>query len=103
LFEGLKVGFALYLANFASFNVLYGPLSSVIVLMFWVYATANITLFGAEVAAEMPYVVRGAPRRGRSDVADPASFRHALWSFARGLVLAVDADDEATGAAPRTR
>jgi membrane protein len=90
LFEGLKVGFAYYLANFASYDVIYGPISSVIVLLFWVYLTANITLFGAEVAAETPHVVLEEPRHGGS--AGEGDWRQSLRAFLRGLVLAGDDD-----------
>ncbi len=90
-FEGLKVGFAFYLANFASYDVIYGPIASVIVLLFWVYLTANIVLFGAEVAAETPHVVHEEPRHGSSE--GEGDWRHAVRTFLRGLVLA--GDDEA--------
>jgi membrane protein len=91
LFEGLKVGFAYYLADFASYDVVYGPLSSVIVLLFWVYLTANITLFGAEVAAETPHVVLEEPRHGVASSGE-GNWRQALKAFLRGLVLAGDDD-----------
>lgn len=97
LFELLKVGFAIYLANFASYDVIYGPISSVIVLLFWVYVTANIMLFGAEVASEAPHVVHPVRRLGRASVMDEGGWRRSLWSFARGLVLA---GDDSTTRAP---
>jgi len=97
LFEGLKVGFAFYLANVAAFDLVYGPLSSVIVLMFWVYLTANITLFGAEIASEVPYVLRDQGRQGRANGEDVGDWRRSLWSFARGLVLAGDDDGHPVG------
>lgn len=90
LFEGLKVGFAFYLANLATFDVLYGPLSSVIVLMFWVYLTANIMLFGAEIASEVPHVLRHEGRHGHANGDDEGNWRRSLLAFARGLVLAGD-------------
>jgi membrane protein len=88
LFETFKFGFAFYLENFASYGVIYGPLASVIVLLFWVFLTANIMLFGAEVSAEAPHVMREEPRHGRPrDEPGEGDWRRSLWAFVRGLVL----------------
>ncbi len=84
-FEALKVGFAAYLEHFASFNLIYGSLGSVIVLLFWVYLTANIVIFGGEVAAEVPHVLHGEPRHGRGAEGD---WKLSVLSFLRGLVMA---------------
>ena len=64
LFEVAKTGVAFYFAHFASYQVVYGSLGGVIALLFWVYVSANILLFGAEVSAEIGHVLRGEPRRG---------------------------------------
>lgn len=94
-FEVLKVGFAAYVERFASFNVIYGSLGSVIVLLFWVYLTANIVIFGAEVAAEVPHVLHGEPRYGSNG---EANWRRSTLSLLRGLVMA---GDEEVAARPR--
>ena len=86
-FEAVKHGFALYIGNFASYNIVYGSLGGVVVLLFWVYLSANILLFGAEVAAEVPHVLRGSPRHGHAGAAE-AGWRASLWAMLRGLVLA---------------
>ncbi|MGE3857136.1 MAG: YihY/virulence factor BrkB family protein [Dehalococcoidia bacterium] len=96
-FEGLKEGFAAYVENFASFNVIYGSLGSVIVLLFWTYLTANIVLFGAEVSAEVPHVLHGEPRHGGSA---EGNWRTSLMSLLRGLVLA---GDQESAERPRRR
>lgn len=83
-FEVLKEGFAAYVENVASFDV-YGSLGSAIVLLFWTYLTANIAIFGAEVAAEVPHVLHGEPRHGPGG---EGNWRASLWSLLRGLVLA---------------
>lgn len=62
LFQLLKEGFALYLANFAHYNVVYGSLGAVAAFIFFVYLSANAMLFGAEIAAEYPRLRRDAPR-----------------------------------------
>jgi len=84
-FEALKFGFAAYVEHFASFNLIYGSLGSVIVLLFWVYLTANIVIFGGEVAAEVPHVLYGEPRHGSGAEGD---WKQSARSFLRGLVMA---------------
>jgi membrane protein len=59
LFEVAKVAFAIYVANFSNYNVVFGSLGAVVAFLFWVYLSANIMLLGAEVAAEYPRVLRG--------------------------------------------
>jgi membrane protein len=45
--------FALYVANFASYNKTYGALGGVIVFLTWLWITNNVILLGAEVNAEL--------------------------------------------------
>lgn len=80
LFEALKQLFAIYVRTIATFDAIYGPLSSVIVLLFWVYLTATIVVFGAEVSAALPGLNSGAPGAG--------DWRRSTRTFLRGLVLA---------------
>jgi membrane protein len=49
--ELLKQGYALYLANFADYSVVYGSLGAVIAFLFFVYLAASLLLFGAELGA----------------------------------------------------
>ena len=84
-FEALKVGFAAYLEHFASFNVIYGSVGSVIVLLFWVYLTANIVIFGGEIAAEVPHVLHGEARHGTQS---EGNWKRSLLAMLRGLVMA---------------
>ena len=87
--EVTKYGFGLYLANFTNFDAVYGSLGGVIVLLLWVYLNANILLFGAEVAAEVPHVLQEEPRHGHATAAGPdVGWRASLLSMLRGLVLA---------------
>jgi membrane protein len=44
-------GFALYVSNFGDYNATYGSLGAVIVFLTWLYLTAYILLFGAELNA----------------------------------------------------
>jgi membrane protein len=45
-------GFILYLANFPSYNRIYGSIGAVVVLMMWLYVSAYAVLLGAAVDAE---------------------------------------------------
>lgn len=50
LWEILRRLFGWYLSTFGRFNEVYGPASSVIVFLFWLYLSAIIFLLGAEIA-----------------------------------------------------
>ena len=63
-FEAVKLGFAIYLANFGSYDVVYGSLGGALALLFWVFLSANVLLFGAEVAAAAPSAAPSARRPG---------------------------------------
>jgi membrane protein len=50
LFELLKNSFAIYVANFNNFDVVYGSLAGALLFLFYTYLSANILLIGALVA-----------------------------------------------------
>ena len=72
LFEGGKNIFLWYLENFASYDQLYGNITSVIILMVWTYFSAFILIFGAEVASEYGRMKMGVSR-GQLILAPPDS------------------------------
>lgn len=50
LFEWAKSGFTWYLANFPSYELLYGALAAIPIFLLWLYLTWLIILFGAVVS-----------------------------------------------------
>jgi membrane protein len=52
LFEGAKLGFSVYIENFTHYDIVMGSLGAVAVFLLWIYVSANIMLFGAEIASE---------------------------------------------------
>ncbi|HEX2284662.1 MAG TPA: YihY/virulence factor BrkB family protein [Mycobacterium sp.] len=48
-----SVGFAIYVANFGSYNKTYGALAGVIIFLLWLWITNLALLFGAELDAEL--------------------------------------------------
>lgn len=49
----LSIAFAVYVRNFSSYGAAYGAFGAAIVLLLWLYLSANAFLFGAEVNAEL--------------------------------------------------
>lgn len=47
----VTIGFAVYVASFASYNATYGTLGGVVVLLLWFYLTSLVILAGAELNA----------------------------------------------------
>ena len=48
-------GFSFYVNNFASYSAIYGSLGTVIVVLVYLYITASVVLFGAEVNEQIYY------------------------------------------------
>ena len=53
LWAGASVAFSIYLANFGTYNRIYGSIGAVIALMMWFYISAFIVLFGGVLNAEL--------------------------------------------------
>ena len=49
----LSIGFMFYVRNFAHYGAVYGAFGTAIVLLLWLYLSANAFLFGAELNAEL--------------------------------------------------
>jgi membrane protein len=63
-FEVIKLGFGLYVANFSSFDVVYGALGGVLLVLLFVYWASYLFLLSAEVSVAYPRA-----REGRYDPA----------------------------------
>jgi membrane protein len=59
--------FAVYTATFASYNKTWGALSAVIVMLTWLWLTANALLLGAEINAEVERVGDQSSHAARSN------------------------------------
>lgn len=63
----LTLGFGSYVANIGKFDATYGSLGAVVALLTWLYLSAYVLLFGAELNAELEHqtvrdTTTGAPR-----------------------------------------
>ncbi|HMM28268.1 MAG: YihY/virulence factor BrkB family protein [Chloroflexota bacterium] len=79
LWELAKRLFTWYLDNLASYNLVYGSVATMIVLMFWIYLTGIIVLLGAEICVSLDdWMTRRAvhelrvPSPGVGEAAPPA-------------------------------
>jgi YihY family inner membrane protein len=57
--EAAKYGFTLYLTRFASYNLVYGSVAAIIVMLLWSYVSGAIILLGAEFTAQYARKRRG--------------------------------------------
>jgi membrane protein len=61
LFGAAKVGFSMYLSEFATYDKIYQTLAAIPISLIWLYCAWSIVLFGAEVSYQAQYL----PRFGR--------------------------------------
>ena len=62
----LSLGFSIYVRNFSSYGAVYGAFAAAIVLLLWLYLSANAFLFGAELNAELERSAAGDQASSRS-------------------------------------
>jgi membrane protein len=55
LFDILKALFSVYVLHIARYQAIYGALAVIPIFLFWMYCSWAVILFGAEVAASVPY------------------------------------------------
>lgn len=61
LWLAATIGFAWYVRNIATYNVMYGGLGAVIALMVWMYVLSVVALIGCEFNAERERALGGRP------------------------------------------
>lgn len=98
-FEGGKIGFSTYLEHFGNYNAIYGSVGTVVIFLFWVFISANILLFCAELTSELPRVMAG--DYDDDDVPTAESLlpwhvraRRIVWRILRNLIFYEPDDDE---------
>lgn len=85
LFELLKNGFALYVAYFNNFDVVYGSLGAIMLFLLWTYFASSILLLGGVLAVEygrLPPVAYSDQPAGAGQ-----SFPQQVRHYVRGLFL----------------
>ena len=103
LFETLKNTFAIYVANFNNYDVVYGSLSAVLLFLLYMFLSFNIVLIGGEVSSVVSKMERGAyedelrPRGGGT----ATSLRGRLWRLVKGLFVRQRPVEERTPSRPR--
>lgn len=96
LFEVVKLGFTIYLENFASYDVVFGSLGAVVAFLFWVFLSSNILLLSAEVISELPAVMSGRFDERAPSPGPQRTTRDKILRLLRSLILRPKAepDDE---------
>ncbi|MBY8879720.1 YihY/virulence factor BrkB family protein [Actinacidiphila acidipaludis] len=80
LWMAASAGFALYVANFSSYNKTYGALAGVIVFLVWLWITNLALLLGLEMDAELARqrAIAGGYPKGKEPYVEPRDTR--AWS-----------------------
>ncbi len=74
-FEGVKHGFAIYVKNVTTYEVVYGTLSALPVFLIWIYVCWLIVLAGAAVTATLTLDADEAPGKGARSPRDGVAVR----------------------------
>jgi membrane protein len=65
-----SLGFSLYVGHFGNYELIYGALGSVIVLLVWIWISALAVLLGAEINAVIEHLSPEGKRTGAKSLAD---------------------------------
>jgi membrane protein len=82
VFEIMKRGFALYLANVPTYTLVYGAFATLPIFLMWIYLSWLVVVFGAVVVASLPEWRNGAGQSDAvpgSDFFDALQLLHILW------------------------
>jgi membrane protein len=72
-FAGCSVAFSYYVAHFGTYDVTYGSLGAVIVMLLWMYLLAFFLLLGGEVNGLLEHMEREREPAGRRTLREPAA------------------------------
>lgn len=86
LFEFAKLSFSLYLEHFSNYDVVFGSLGAVVAFMFWVYLSAGILLYGAELVAALPLVL-AKQSQAHLNVKEPVPLGSKIARILKGFVV----------------
>jgi membrane protein len=81
-FEVMKRGFALYVAKFPTYTLVYGAFATLPIFLLWIYVSWVVVIFGAVVVASLPEWRDGAGQRKPvpgSDFFDALQILKILW------------------------
>ena len=87
LFELLKKGFGLYVANFPSYQTIYGAFAALPIFLVWMYLTWSVVILGAVITASMPGW-RASRRQGQINLDSPATRLEVALAILARLVWA---------------
>lgn len=82
VFEAMKRGFALYLANVPTYTLVYGAFATLPIFLVWIYLSWLVVVFGAVVVAALPEWRAGADQSAPvpgGDFFDALQILHTLW------------------------
>jgi membrane protein len=85
--EVLKAGFGIYVNYFGSFDVVYGALGGVLLFMLFVYWSAYLFLFGAEMSAEYRAAMQAQPAADATTTPASGSLVTMATDFVKGLFV----------------
>ncbi len=54
-FEGMKIGFGLFVAQIATYKLVYGTFASLPILLMWIYLSWVVVVFASVITAVLPY------------------------------------------------
>jgi membrane protein len=87
LFELTKIGFSIYIEHFENYDVVFGSLGAVVAFMFWVYLSASILLYGAELIAHLPVALEKERQPTLEDARPPVPLSTKIARILKGFVI----------------
>lgn len=85
-FEAVKNLFGFYVENYGNFDVVFGSLGAVAAFLFWVFISAQIMLFGAEVSRAFQLIPHYQVQQGKLEGMDEP-LRDKAWRTVKGLFV----------------